>query len=306
MKKFAIVLLATMLVAGIAIAQKPALEKPVVPYTPNSRAVEVEPNDDYLTANALVIGDDMSAAIDPAGEVDFFSFVATAGQVVVFETHAGDIGDTKLYIFDVDGMTQLDYIDDGGVGYYSRLEFEFPADGTYFVEITGYSSTTQGTYILNATEGEPPCPTPENDTCEGALVLPMGTSFTTTTCGATNDYDPGSGGCTGFAAAGLDIVYYVDLVENQQFTVACQTDYDIAIYLITDCADPVGSCVAGADDTVSAGYEEIIFDAGDAPGRYYLILDAYSSTAFGDFEVTVDGVVATDATSFGTLKSMYR
>jgi hypothetical protein len=296
--------MAVMMVAGIAVAEKPALEKPVTPYVSNSRADEVEPNDDYMTANPLMLGDDMNAAIDPAGEMDYFAFDATAGMEVDFETFPGDIGDTKLYLYDVDGMTELAYNDDGGEGYYSKISFTFPADGTYFVQVIGYSTSYQGTYILAATEADPPCPAPVNNTCEGALALPLGETFTFDNCGATNDYNPGTGGCTGYNANGIDVVYYVDLVENQQFTVSASSSYDTSIYLVTDCGDVAASCVAG--DDAFGQPEVIVFDAGMNPGRYYMIFDGYTSDAEGIWEVTVDGVVATDATSFGGLKAQYR
>ncbi len=306
MKKFVIALMSIMLVAGIALAEKPALEKPVPVYQSNSRAAEAEPNDDYLTANPLVAGDDMNAAIDVEGDVDFFAFEATAGMTITFETQAGDIGDTKMYLFDTDGITELAYNDDIGYpNYYSRIEFEFTADGTYFVEVTGYSSSYTGTYILTVSEADPPCPAPANNTCEGAIELPFGSTVNFNNCGATNDYSPASGGCTGYSANGIDVIYYVDLIENQQFTVTATTSYDNAIYLVTDCADIDGTCVAGADETVN-GTETLVFDAGDAPGRYFLILDGYSASSEGDWEVVIDGVVATEGTTFDSLKSMYR
>lgn len=307
MKKFAIVLMALLLVAGVALAEKPALEKPVTPYTPNGRAAEVEPNDDAATANVLTAGDDMSGAIEPAGEADFFAITVTAGSAVDFETLAGTIGDTKLYLYDVDGTTQLAYDDDGGAGYYSLISYDFTADGTYYVKVVGYGASYSGSYILTATEAAPPCPAPVNNTCEGALALPFGTTFTFNNCGATNDYTAVSGGCTGYTSAGLDVVYYVDLVADQQLTVEAQTSYDIAIYLVSDCADIAGTCVAGSDNTVSEGYEAIVFDAGNNPGRYFLILDGYSSTGIeGDWTITVDGVVATEAGTFDGIKAMYR
>lgn len=307
MKKLVIALLAVMMVAGMAMADKPALEKPVTPYNPNGRADEVEPNDTPAEATPLVAGDDMSAAIDPAGEMDYFAFTATAGMSVDFETLAGDIGDTKLYLYDTDGVTELAFNDDGGEGYYSLISYDFTADGTYYLQVIGYTTTYSGTYILTATEADPPCPAPENNTCEGALPLPFGTTFAFNNCGATNDYTPETGGCTGYTANGLDVVYYVDLIEDQQLTVSAQTNYDIAIYLVSDCADIAGTCVAGSDNTVSEGFEQIIFDTADAPGRYYLILDGYSSSGIeGDWEVTVDGVVPTETSSFDGLKAMYR
>jgi len=306
MQKFVIALMAAMLLAGLAVADKPVPEKPIQPYMSNSRAAEAEPNDDYTTANPLVVGDDMNAAIDIADDMDFFAFEATAGATVTFETMPGDIGDTKMYLFDTDGITELAYNDDIGYpNYYSQIEYTFAADGIYFIEVIGYSSSYTGTYILTAGEADPPCPAPENNTCEGAIELPFGSTVNFNNCGATNDYTTSSGGCTGYSANGIDVVYYVDLVEDQQLTVTATTSYDNAIYLVTDCADIDNTCVAGADATTN-GVETLVFDAADAPGRYFLILDGYSSTSEGDWEVVIDGVVATQQTTFDSLKSLYR
>jgi hypothetical protein len=308
MKKFVIALLAVMLVTGAVYAsEKPALEKPVLPVDMNVDLNENEPNDDCTMADYITADDNYSAAIDPAGDVDWFEVFYPDGGMVTFETHPGDANDTKMYLYADDCVTELAYNDDGGVGYYSLIEYDLAPGTTYYVVVTGYSSSTQGTYFLTMAVADPPCPAPENNTCDGALALNFGEAITFNNCGATNDYSAPSGGCTGYTSEGLDVVYYVDLVENQQFTVSAQTDYDIAIYLVSDCADIENTCVAGSDNTVSEGFEEIIFDAADAPGRYYLILDGYSSSGIeGDWTVTTDGVVPTSSTSFDGLKSMYR
>lgn len=281
MKKFVVALMAVMLMTGAVYAsEKPALEKPVIPVDFLADLDEVEPNDDCGSANVIAAGDTYSAAIDPAGDQDWFEVSSPAGGTYTFETHPGDAGDTKMYIFAADCTTQLAYNDDGGIGFYSKIEdFVVGAGETVYVQIIHYSSTGTGTYLLTMTEAAPPCEPPVNNTCDGALPLPICQTFTVDNCGATNDYSPGSGGCTGYSANGLDLVYMVDLVANQQLTVTGVTTFDNAIYLITDCGDPVGSCVAGADATVS-GTETLVFDAGANPGTYYLILDGYSSTGY--------------------------
>ena len=307
MKKFVIALLAVMMVTGAVYASdKPELEKPVLPVDMNVDINEEEPNDDCDTTNYITAGDNYSAAIDPAGDVDYFEVFYPAGGMVTFETHPGDVGDTKMYLYADDCTTELAYNDDGGAGYYSLIDFELAADTTYYVVVTGYSNSYEGTYFLTMEAADPPCPAPENNTCEGALALTFGEIITFNNCGATNDYSAPSGGCTGYTTNGIDVVYYVDLVENQQFTVSAETSYDNAIYLVTDCADVENTCVIGSDSTTN-GLEGFVFDAADAPGRYFLILDGYSSAGYeGDWEVITDGVVATEATSWDGLKSLYR
>ncbi len=298
MRKALLLIAALMLVTGVAIA-KDELEKPVVPFESNSRATEAEPNDDHTTANPLVAGDDMNAAIDPAGDVDFFAFDALAGDNVTFETHAGDAGDTKMYLYDTDGVSQLAFDDDGGVGYYSLINFEFTADGTYFIMITHYSSSGTGTYILTAAVYVPPEP-PVNPTCETAIDLQEQgeTVFATNTCLGENNYSP-TNSCTGYSSAnGEDIVYKIDLLAGEEFSVTLTDEtYDAAIHMWTDCADP-NSCVAGGDDPEEFSY------VAEADGTYYLIVDGYSGC--GDALVTINAPVANDVETWSGVKSMYR
>ena len=309
MRTMLVVLMALCLVSSLAIA-KPAIEKPVMPYDSNSRATEVEPNDTFGTANTLTAGDDMNAGIIPAAEVDWFAITVTAGLEYEFETHPGDIGDTKLYIFDTDGTTQLAYVDDGGVGYYSYLTYTFAADGTYFVEITGYSSSTTGTYILTATEGDPPPPPPANDTCADAEIIPTGAySIDSSTTSAAGDYSPTLSTCTGYGAAGNDLVYVICLGDGETFDVTMTAGFDDSIYLVLDCEDIDGTCVAGAD-AYPSGSTFTYTNASGSSLQLYLIVDGYGSTNNGDFNIAgVNGgtcdPVGNESMNWGSVKAMF-
>lgn len=304
MRIMLVTVLSLLLISGIAMA-KPDLEKPVKSFDSPLLATEVEPNDDSASANVLTAGDPMDAAIDPAGDVDFFAFTVAAGDIVAFETHAGDAGDTKLYLFDVDGVTQLAYNDDGGAGFYSLISYTFTAAGTFFVEVTGYSSSTQGTYVLTATLEDPPPPAPDNDVCTGAIDLQEQGL-------AIFDVDLADGGythtdnlvypsCTGYSAPGPEAFYKLFMMAGETFTVEEAGTCDMALYLFTDCADPMASCVAGAD----AGSPEVLSYTADADGWFFLAVDTYSASGC-PVTVTIAEPVGTEDASFGSIKSMYR
>ena len=291
MKKFVIALMAVMLVAGLAVADKPVVDKPIQAYAPNGRAAEAEPNDDFTTANALVVGDDMSAAIDPAGDVDYFAFEATAGMIVSFETMPGDVNDTKMYLYDTDGTTELAFNDDIGYpNYYSMIEFTFPADGTYFIAITGYSGTTTGTYILTASAVEPPAP---GETCDTALVIEDLAPVNTISCPGADDHFFYT------FTAGIDGVLILDTCIPDQ-------EVDTLVYILDECdgltldtSDDDGDC-----DYSLASYLEFAMTAGQS---IVIEFDGSYSNAPFDFTISyTDGVVATTQTSFDSLKSMYR
>jgi hypothetical protein len=167
-------------------------------------------------------------------------------------------------------------------------------------------------------EGYEPPPPPEaplNDTCQGALdngfeLFSGAFSFSTDNTEANADYPLGTGSCTGYSASGNDVVYYVCLDQGQQLDVSMQCGFDASLYIITDCADPMGTCVAGADNTISEGLEEIIGFTAPADGVYFVVVSAYSS-GVGPIEVYGtnygDGCeVATESTTFDGLKSLYR
>ena len=110
---------------------------------------ESEANDDFSTANAMVVGDDYAGSIDAAGlDMDFASFAVLAGDLVHFETvTGGTLGDTLLHLYDTDGTTLITSNDDGGSGLLSLIDHTFAASGTYFVRVTSFGTNT-GTYTM--------------------------------------------------------------------------------------------------------------------------------------------------------------
>lgn len=158
-------------------------------------------------------------------------------------------------------------------------------------------------------EPPPPPPAPLNDTVEGALdndfEIPAGAfSLVGDNTHANSDYPLEFGSCTGYSFSGADLIWFVCLNEGDVLDVAMTSGFDASIYLMTDPSDPFNSCVIGADDP-----EEFSYTATEE-AVYYLVVGAYGS-GLGSFEVTGFNsgggcVVATDATTFGGLKSLYR
>ncbi|MBN1827342.1 MAG: choice-of-anchor J domain-containing protein [Candidatus Eisenbacteria bacterium] len=156
--------------------------------------------------------------------------------------------------------------------------------------------------------GYTPPPPPENDTCDGAIVLPCGpVNVSGSTELAADDYSPGEYGtsCTGYQALGNDVVYKMVLPSGADVDLTYSCSFDNSLYIVTDCADPINSCVVGADATVS-GVEQII--ATLAPGTYYVIVDAYGS-GYGHYSLTGDitcAGTATQKSTWGKVKKKWR
>ena len=98
------------------------------------------------------------------------------------------------------------------------------------------------------------------------------------------------------------------MTEGDAIDLTYTSTADGSIYLITDCGDPVASCVVGADATVS-GEPEYIVHTFTSSGTYYLVLDSYGTGSFGDWTLTGTtscGVVSANRATWGKLKSIYR
>ena len=107
---------------------------------------ETEVNDDYLSANLVAVGDDFAGAIDAFGaDMDYVSFVVGADVSVLFETvDVGGLNDTRLFLFDTDGVTQLAFDDDSGPGLLARISHTFAFAGTYFILIDSFGTNVGG------------------------------------------------------------------------------------------------------------------------------------------------------------------
>jgi hypothetical protein len=217
---------------------------------------------------------------------------------------------------EIDGVEVWSFEDYGTLTFvYEIFDIDLSGYDGQTVEIAFiYSGTDGADHYLDAVgvnEGYTPPPPPENDTCEGAIGIPYGAfSIDATTDLANDDYDPydyvNYTSCTGYTAAGADVVYCITLLAGDSFEVTMDTGglWDDSIYLITDCDDPVNTCVIG-DDQYPDG-SGFVYTA-TATGQYYLIVDAYSGGgAFNISGVNGGGPSSAEQTTWGGIKSLYR
>ncbi|MBP6876310.1 MAG: hypothetical protein KBD56_09580 [Candidatus Eisenbacteria bacterium] len=156
------------------------------------------------------------------------------------------------------------------------------AAGTYYIMVDTWP-TPDCIPAFNLTI-QPPPPPPVNDTCDGAIALERCSSGVVQgdLTAANADYNlVSTGSCTGYATAGKDVVYVMDLLAGDIVHLFYAGGYDEALYIITDCADPQNSCVIGEDGTVGQG--ETIDWVATADGTYYVICDAYAAGVGDDF-----------------------
>jgi WD40 repeat protein/mono/diheme cytochrome c family protein len=117
---------------------------------------EAEPNDTPETANAIALDSDAWGVLRARGDVDRFAFEAKAGQSLVFEISAADMGskaDMLLTVFDAQGRVLADSNDFGGAAD-PLLLFAVPADGRYVVQVRDLTLAGSGEHFYRLALGE--------------------------------------------------------------------------------------------------------------------------------------------------------
>jgi hypothetical protein len=120
------------------------------------------------------------------------------------------------------------------------------------------------------------------ETCATAELIPCGdVNLPTNTAGHTDDYNQATL-CTGFDSAGPDVVFSIMLVAGASLNLTFDGPYDASVYLITDCNDPAGSCVAGSDTYPPGTPDNLVYtNSSDSDQTLYLIVDGFGALDFG-------------------------
>ena len=101
--------------------------------------IEVEPNDDCMTAMPVSLGDTVLASLSPNGDYDYYSLSLSADTTLEIETNGDPFGDTVVAIFDSDGNVLIGCDDDKVffVDFYSEWSCCLPP-GNYCVGVKEY------------------------------------------------------------------------------------------------------------------------------------------------------------------------
>jgi hypothetical protein len=130
--------------------------EPLAPLGPDA----YEPDDTPAQAGAITIGAPPQArTLYPGGDRDWVCFAAQAGKTYVIETsHVGPWGsDTFLSLYASGGTELLDYDDDGGEEYYSRIEWTAPSAMNVCVMVREFDAQEGvGDYALSVRSAIPP------------------------------------------------------------------------------------------------------------------------------------------------------
>ena len=97
-------------------------------------------------ATWVAVGEAVRGTVDYSGDVDVFVFEAVGGEFYEIDVVLGSLPDSVLVLYDADGW-ELAYSDDFEDSLGSRVFWEAPRSGSYFVEVAGWDDGT-GSYTL--------------------------------------------------------------------------------------------------------------------------------------------------------------
>jgi hypothetical protein len=106
-----------------------------------------EPDDYYSQATSISISSLEQYHTLTEYDIDWFYFMAVAGNTYVIETN-GNL-DTQIYLYDSSGSYRIDYDDDSGIGNNARIEWTCTTSGTYYFRVEGYDSSDTGSYSVS-------------------------------------------------------------------------------------------------------------------------------------------------------------
>ena len=212
-------------------------------------------------------GIDDAGSIDPGDEVDgriardegdFFEFNARRGDVYIIQTEADF--DTYIELLDEDGgLIASD--DDGGEDNASRLLWEAPYSGNYYVLVRGYSGGDTGRYTLSLTFLDPD---EHGDSIRNATRI--------------NPGDAEDGWIE------YDGRHYFEFNARRGRTYVMETtaDFDTYIELLDEDGDLIASDDDGGEDSAS----RLIWEARTS-GRYYVVVRGYSGGVTGTYRLSL-------------------
>ncbi len=124
--------------------------------TPTGGGDAYEPDNTPQDARRIDSGAPQTHSIRPATDIDWAKFILTANSGILIET-AGDSSDTRMWLYDAN-LAEIEYDDDGGVGFFSLIYRSCLGPGTYYVKVDEYGNDAEISNYLLSLIVYAPCP----------------------------------------------------------------------------------------------------------------------------------------------------
>jgi hypothetical protein len=282
---------------------------------PFATGAEVEPNDTSGTANSLSFTPTaiVTGAINPGGDLDFYTFTATAGSRVWIETDTGGTQnagatsrDTVIDLIAADGTTVIENDDDDGTGnggdgtietgLASMISGPTLAEGTYFIRVRAFSATgivNPYRLFVSLTEVAATAEVEANDTAATANVA-NSPSLRSGAIGVAADVDYYSIS----ANAGDTIFFPVDADPERDGT---GTD------LVVEFRDPADVLLLSVDSSITGSVANPAAEGANytvaASGTHFVKVRHFSATGTGTYDIHI---VNTSALTASLIISEFR
>lgn len=217
-----------------------------------------------------------------------YSFVpATTDTYTIGATPTGNTFDLSLYVVTDCSNASATCVAGANLRGFDKGEAVTPvltAGVQYFIIVDSPQATGEGAFHISLRRGRP-----ANDSCASPAVIETNRlpfSSSDTTFGAANDLNPALP-ClrSNQSGSGPDVIYSFTSgsTENYDITVTPRGDFDVTVYIVTDCVALTGC--SGADFGGNGVAEQIrrVLNAGTT---YFIVVDGFQGDA-GDFTITV-------------------
>ena len=144
----------------------PAPVAPTVTAIRDAPDIRDDHGDSADEATFASVGETVTGVLGHGRDVDYFAFAAERGQTYRIDVDLGTLDDSVAALYD-SGSRQLEFDDDGGDSFGSRITWVAAESGTHYVAVAGWGDTGSYTLTVTATESEEaldePAPSDEAD-----------------------------------------------------------------------------------------------------------------------------------------------
>lgn len=160
------------------------------------------------------------------------------------------------------------------------------------------SISSSDAFSGGASDAASPAPLAGESCGSAQAILPSSLPFTdeSTTVGAANDIDPGLSGCV--SGLGPEVVYSFTPSATDMYVAGVTPvvpGVDVSLYVITNCADPAGTCVGGSNNRGVAQSESLKVSL-NAGTTYFIVIDTPQQGSQGAFHFALRrGLPANDS-----------
>ena len=189
-------------VAPVPVAPRPTVT--AIRDAPDTRAPDTRDDhgDSADEATFATVGDAMTGVLSLGRDIDYFAFAAERGQTYRIDVDLGTLYDSVAALYDSDSR-ELEFDDDGGESFGSRITWTAAESGTYYVAVAGWGDTGSYTLTVTAMRDAPDTRAPDTrddhgDSADEATFATVGDAV------------------TGMVGHGRDVDYFAFAAERGQ------------------------------------------------------------------------------------------